>query len=107
MTNTSTTTPDSGSPVHRLVGQFLYIPIESSSDIETARNRMAKGNYPLTMSDCSVVGINGDCGAKCPVFMSGKCPSPDGIIVDDILLPNSPVRERDSFAGTDGENSDA
>ena len=76
-------------PVHRLVGPLSYISIESSSDIETTRARMAKGNYPLAMFDCDVVGINGDCGAKCPVFMSGKCPSPDGIIADDMLLPNA------------------
>ena len=74
-------------PVQRPVGTLLYIPIEASSDIETATNRMAKGNYPLTMCDCDVVGINGDCGARCPVFMSGKCPSPDGIIDDDDILP--------------------
>ena len=33
------------------------------------------GNIPLSISDCEVVGINGDCGKECPIFKSGKCES--------------------------------
>jgi len=31
------------------------------------------GGYPLGMSDCYVVGINGSCGLECPVFTRGDC----------------------------------
>ena len=37
------------------------------------RNTLAQGNYPLTMTDCEVVGINGDCGENCPVSVRGEC----------------------------------
>ena len=52
-----------------------YIPIKTQEDIEIQRNVMGilDGRYPLSMSDCFVVGINGDCGNDCPVFLAGKC----------------------------------
>lgn len=52
---------------------MVYQRIMSSSDIAAARNKMAKGNYPLGMTDCEVVGINGDCGSDCPLFLKGLC----------------------------------
>lgn len=30
-------------------------------------------NYPVDMSDCDKVGMNGGCGDTCPVFMDGNC----------------------------------
>ena len=55
----------------------IYIPIKNSRDIEDLRNSMACGNYSVGMTDCEVVGINGDCGINCPVFQSGNCDSID------------------------------
>lgn len=52
---------------------IVYLPIETADDIKYRRNHMAQGNYPLSMTDCEVVGINGDCGDKCPVFLAGNC----------------------------------
>lgn len=42
-------------------------------DVGHLRNTMARGNYPLGMTDCEVVGINGNCGEECPVLLSGMC----------------------------------
>lgn len=50
-----------------------YLPIETKKDINHLRNAMATSNYPLSISDCEVVGINGNCGIYCPVFMDGDC----------------------------------
>ncbi len=54
-----------------------YIPyreITSQEDIDNTRREMLKGgNYPPDISDCYVVGINGDCGATCPVLKRGEC----------------------------------
>ena len=52
---------------------YTYQKINTEKDIEKARNEMCKGNYPLSMSGCEVVGINGDCGVDCPVLLSGDC----------------------------------
>lgn len=55
-----------------------YIPykeISSQEDIDKTRRKMVNvGNYPPDISDCYVVGINGDCGASCPVLKRGECP---------------------------------
>ena len=47
---------------------YIYSKIEKFDDINDRRNRMAKGNYPVSMTNCEVVGINGDCGYDCPVW---------------------------------------
>jgi len=40
---------------------------------------MEKGlSYP-SMSDCMVVGISGNCGNTCSVYLAGKCPEPSEI----------------------------
>ena len=61
--------------------QFLYEPEEripselrTEEDIEVQRNIMAfgDGNYPLSMTNCEVVGISGGCGHDCPVYKSGE-----------------------------------
>jgi len=33
-------------------------------------------------ADCNVVGINGDCGEKCPVYLRGECPEPSEMDAD-------------------------
>lgn len=58
---------------------YIYRKINTQNDIEKARNDLAKGNYSVGMTDCYVVGINGDCGATCPVYLRGECGSPEGI----------------------------
>jgi hypothetical protein len=45
-----------------------YKQIKTESDVINLRNSMAKGNYPLSMDDCFVIGINGDCNPKCPFY---------------------------------------
>lgn len=56
-------------------GGAVYKKIENETDINDQRNAMAyiDGHYPVGMSDCFVVGINGDCGINCPVFERGDC----------------------------------
>ena len=68
------------------VAPYIYSKITSQENIENARNWMAKGNYPLSMTDCEVVGINGDCGLDCPVWIRGDCEFPEGMI--PIILEN-------------------
>ena len=50
-----------------------YRPIQSKDEINKYRNAMAEGNYPLSMTDCEVCGINGDCGDNCPAINSEFC----------------------------------
>ena len=47
--------------------------IKNDDDIVSQRSNMIRGNYPASISDCEVVGINGDCGIDCPVFKRGDC----------------------------------
>ena len=56
-------------------GSYVYRPIESAGDIALCRNALARGNYPLGMTDCEVVGINGDCSCNCPAaeYSSRTC----------------------------------
>jgi hypothetical protein len=61
--------------IDKPLNPIMYQPIENQRDVETLRNTMARGNYPLSMSDCEVVGINGDCGPTCPVFLREECPA--------------------------------
>jgi hypothetical protein len=55
------------SPAHK--------PVKTREDANHMRNAMANidGRYPLSMTDCEVIGINGDCGLDCPVFREGDC----------------------------------
>lgn len=50
----------------------FYERIESAEDIANCRDWMVRGNYPASMTDCEVCGINGDCGPDCPA-MSEEC----------------------------------
>ena len=49
--------------------------IETQEDVNHMRNHMAliDGGYPLSITGCEVVGINGGCGFSCPVFKEGAC----------------------------------
>jgi len=51
----------------------VYRKTSTQAEIDYARNMMALGNYPLGMTDCEVVGIQGNCGLECPVFVRGEC----------------------------------
>ncbi len=55
----------------------IYTPIKTEQDVEDLRNNMACGNYPLSMSDCEVIGINGDCSPTCLVLLRGECDCED------------------------------
>jgi len=53
---------------------YLYHKINTEKQINSARNVMvADGHFGAGMSDCDVVGINGDCGPEtCPVYLISK-----------------------------------
>jgi hypothetical protein len=52
---------------------YLYRRITNEKQINTARNAMvADGHFGAGMSDCFVVGINGNCGPDCPVYLISK-----------------------------------
>lgn len=52
-----------------------FKPIKTMEDISNMGNHMANidGHYPVGMSGCEVVGINGGCGLECPVLLKGDC----------------------------------
>ncbi len=58
----------------------IYTPIRGQQDVEDLRNSMACGNYPLSMTDCEVIGINGDCGSRCPVLLRDECEYQDEML---------------------------
>ena len=49
--------------------------IKTMKDVSDMGNHMSNidGHYPVGMSGCFVVGINGGCGFSCPVFREGNC----------------------------------
>lgn len=48
--------------------------VTTEDGISKAANHMAEfGNYPLGMSVCEVVGINGGCGINCLQHKRGDC----------------------------------
>lgn len=55
----------------RVTVTYIYSTIKDEDGINRARNAMAAtGYYSVGMSDCEVVGINGDCGPdRCPVYL--------------------------------------
>lgn len=55
----------------------FFHDVETPEDIGHLRNVMARGNYPASISDCFVVGINGNCGGGCPVLKRGECETQD------------------------------
>lgn len=57
---------------------FASKPIKTMEDVSNMGNAMAQidGHYPLGMSGCYVVGLNGGCGLDCPVYLEGDCGEP-------------------------------
>lgn len=53
--------------------------IKTMEDINNMGNAMAQidGHYPVGMSGCYVVGLNGECGLDCPVYLNGDCEDTD------------------------------
>lgn len=51
-------------------------------DVGNMGNAMAfiDGGYPVGMSGCYVVGINGGCGIECPVYLNAECGCPDEML---------------------------
>ena len=129
MTNTSTNTPDSGSPVQRLVGHILNSPDKNivlrdvSEYAEWYPVKLYRVNERIVINATNQGGHDGTevdlidlilwIRANFPELLSDSipdapipvCGSADCGSADEV--PNSPVREHASFAGTEGENSDA
>jgi hypothetical protein len=68
-------------------------PICTMEDVNNMGNAMAQidGHYPVGMTGCEVVGINGGCGLDCPVYLEGECGCfgemvGDGMTADDLKL---------------------
>jgi hypothetical protein len=61
--------------------------IKTMDDVGNMGNHMAyiDGHYPVGMSECYVVGLNGGCGIACPVFHEGDCGEPQEINADEIV----------------------
>ena len=53
-------------------------------DVNNMGNAMANidGHYPVGMSGCYVVGLNGGCGLECPVYLEGDCEEPGDMAND-------------------------
>lgn len=51
-------------------------------DVGNMGNAMAfiDGHYPVGMSGCEIVGINGGCGLDCPVYLNAECGCPDEML---------------------------
>lgn len=59
--------------------------IKSEEDLQRASMSFDRdGHYPVGMSDCYVVGLNGDCGIDCPVFRRGDCGEPQEMYIGDL-----------------------
>lgn len=60
--------------------------VSTLEEVSQTGNHMAEyGNYPVGMSGCYVVGINGGCGLDCPVFQSGDCRELGDIPMDELI----------------------
>lgn len=64
------------------VAYRIHKPIKSMKDVHDMGNAMANidGHYPVGMPGCYVVGLNGDCGIECPVYLEGDCNEPKEMI---------------------------
>jgi len=53
--------------------------IITHEDVNNMGNAMANidGHYPVGMSTCFIVGINGQCGLECPAYLDGDCENAD------------------------------
>jgi hypothetical protein len=66
------------------VNPLMTKKIRTMEDVNNMGTAMAQidGHYPVGMSGCYVVGINGDCGLGCPVYLEGDCDN-DAEMFDD------------------------
>jgi len=62
----------------QIEGSLATKGIKTMEDVNNMGNAMAQidGHYPVGMSGCYVVGLNGGCGFKCPVYLEGDCDEP-------------------------------
>lgn len=62
----------------QVAGSFTTKPIKTMEDVNNMGNAMAQidGHYPVGMSGCYVVGLNGGCGLDCPVYLDAECGNP-------------------------------
>ena len=74
--------------------------IKTLEDVSHAGNAMAQidGHYPVGMSGCYVVGINGGCGYECPVFLNGDCDEHQQQMLTDLVNPEISEHEPDEIA---------
>lgn len=85
-----------------------YTPLRTEEDVDHMRNAMAliDGRYPLGMTDCEVIGINGDCGMDCPVFRAGNCGEPGDLLAfvpdDGVLTTAEKLEILEMYGQTDG-----
>jgi hypothetical protein len=63
----------------RYIEPFFDMP-KTRDEVNAKRNNMAQGNYPLSMTDCEVVGISGLCGLECCVYQDAECHDPEEFI---------------------------
>ena len=61
-----------------------YDEIKTEEDIVNHRNHLVfnDGNYPASIPDCYVVGMNGNCGRGCPVYLRGECENEKEMLTD-------------------------
>ena len=85
---------DASEEVYGGFGANPYKPIKTMEDVNNAGNAMAfiDGHYPVGMSSCFVVGINGGCGYECPVFLNGDCDEHQNAMLEDILNGETSLR---------------
>ena len=62
----------------QVTGSLTTKPVKTMEDVNNMGNAMAQidGHYPVGMSGCYVVGLNGGCGLDCPVYLEGDCGEP-------------------------------
>ena len=74
-------------------------PIKTHEDINNMSNHMANidGHYPAGMSGCEVVGINGGCGFRCPVFLGGDCKEPGEDLTEELVMESDELDEQEKL----------
>jgi len=60
----------------------IFNPVPTNEKESLAHgNALAKsGNYPVGTTECFNVGISGDCGPDCFVYLKGECKEPHEMI---------------------------
>lgn len=67
-------------------GSLIEKEIKTLDDVNDMGNAMANidGHYPVGMSGCYVVGLNGGCGIECPVYLDARCEVPDEVDIKSL-----------------------